>query len=93
MSHHSAKFGVHKHCGSGDMMFVVVGGQDFTCPHYCLSLKHMACYAHAHEISGRRHNSLPVCPMKDSRPWSHICTRAADGTYLKNVCQSVQKHC
>ena len=31
ISHHSAKFGDHKQCGSGDKMFLVVGEQDFTC--------------------------------------------------------------
>ena len=32
VSHHPAKFGDHRHCGSGDTMFVVVEGQDSTCP-------------------------------------------------------------
>ena len=32
VSHHPAKFGGHRHCGSGDMMFVVVEGQESTCP-------------------------------------------------------------
>ena len=32
VSHHTAKFGGHRHCGSGDMMFVVVEEQDSTCP-------------------------------------------------------------
>ena len=30
-SHQLAKFGGHRHCGSGDMFFVVKG-QDSTCP-------------------------------------------------------------
>ena len=50
----------------------------------------MACDAHTHEISGRGHNDLPVCPMKDFRPWSHMFTRTTDETYLKTFCQSVQ---
>ena len=29
VSHHPAKFGCHRHCGSGDM-FVVVKGQVYT---------------------------------------------------------------
>ena len=32
VSHHPAKFGGHRHCGSEDMMFVVVEEQDSTCP-------------------------------------------------------------
>ena len=31
INHHSAKFGLHRHCGSGDMVFVVAEGQDSTC--------------------------------------------------------------
>ena len=50
----------------------------------------MACDAHTYEISGRGHNDLLMCPMKDSRPWSHMSTRTTDGTYLKTFCQSVQ---
>ena len=30
VSHHPAKFGGHKHCGSGDMMLLVIEGQDST---------------------------------------------------------------
>ena len=30
VSHHPAKFGGYRYCGSGDMMFVVVEGQDTT---------------------------------------------------------------
>ena len=29
--HHPAKFGGHRHCGSGDMKFLVVDGPDSTC--------------------------------------------------------------
>ena len=28
VSHHAAKFGSHKHCGSGDRIFLVVEEQD-----------------------------------------------------------------
>ena len=41
VSHHPAKFGGHRHFGSGDMMFLVVlagGGQDSTCPRFNPSL-------------------------------------------------------
>ena len=32
IGYHPAKFGDNRHCGSGDLMFVVVEGQDSTCP-------------------------------------------------------------
>ena len=88
VSNHPAKFGGRRRCGSGDM-FVVVGGQDSTCPcldpPLLLSLKHMTCHALTHEISGRgrSHINLPVCPMKGSRSWPHMPTRTTDRTYLK----------
>ena len=31
VSHHSAKFGGHKHCGKGDEMFLVVQEEDSIC--------------------------------------------------------------
>ena len=34
VSHHPAKFGGYRHCGNGDMMVLVVEGQDSTCPHF-----------------------------------------------------------
>ena len=53
VSQDAAWFCDHRHCGSADMMFLVVEWQDSTCPasihHYCLSLKdmtwkHTACH-------------------------------------------------
>ena len=92
--HHPNKFDSHKHCGRGDM-FLRVEGQDCTYPClnplFCLSLKHMEFHSHSHEFSRRRHNNLLVCPMKDSRSWSHMSTRATAGNNLKIFCQSVQK--
>ena len=44
VSHHLTKFGGHRQCGSGDMMFLVVERQHtlaLVC-HYCLPLKDMA---------------------------------------------------
>ena len=32
VSHHIAKFGGHRKCGSGDIMFLLVEEQDSTCP-------------------------------------------------------------
>ena len=34
VNHHPANSGVHRHCGSGDMMFFVVEVQDSTCPRF-----------------------------------------------------------
>ena len=60
VGHHPAKFD-DNHFGSGDTTFSVVEGQDFTSPHFnpplLLSLKHMACHAHTHKISGRGHSN------------------------------------
>ena len=39
VSHDPAKFGGHRHCGSGDLMFLVVEGQDSTCPCFNLPLQ------------------------------------------------------
>ena len=69
-------------------MFLVVEGQDSTCPSLNLlslffSPKHMACHAHAHETSRRRHKNLPVCPLKDIRFWSHMSRRTTDRNYFK----------
>ena len=36
VSHHPANSGSYSHCGRGDIMFLVVGEQDLTCP--CLNL-------------------------------------------------------
>ena len=78
------KFGKHRHCGSGDMVFVVTEGQDSSCPclHPPLLLisKAHACHANTHEISGRRHNNFPVYPRKDFQ--TCISTRVNDKTYL-----------
>ena len=51
----------------------------------------MTCHAHTHGISGRRHNNLPVCPIKGSPSWSHMPTKITEGTCLRNFCQSVKK--
>ena len=34
VNHHPANFGGHRHCGSGDMMFLVVEGRNSKCPLY-----------------------------------------------------------
>ena len=95
LSHHPAKFGGQWHCGSKDMIFLVVKVQDshalISIPHYCLSLKYMECNALTHKISGYKHNNKLVCPMKDFRSWLHMSTRATDGSYFKTFHQSVQK--
>ena len=33
VSHHPAKLGDYRHCGNGDLTFVVVEGQDSKYPH------------------------------------------------------------
>ena len=52
-SHHPAKFGDIRHRSSGDIMFLMVEEQDFTCllksAITLLYWKHMAYYALSHE--------------------------------------------
>ena len=66
-----ATLGSHRPCGSGDILFLVAERQDSTCsllnlPILCIS-KARGCHAHPQEISGCRHNNLPVYPVKDVR--------------------------
>ena len=63
VSHHHAKFNAYKHCGSGDMTFLMVE------ENYCLFLKQMACDAHLHKIWDCKHNNLPVFLVKDVKYW------------------------
>ena len=51
----------------------------------------MVWHPHTHEISGRGHNNLSVCPMKYVRYWSHMSTTTTDENYTKTFCQSVHK--
>ena len=37
-SYHPARFGGHRHCASGDLVFLVVEGQDSTCHRFNPSL-------------------------------------------------------
>ena len=86
-SHGKSLFVGLKHGGSGDMMFVVVEGQDFTCPRLDLpsrlSLKHLACYIHTHEIPGHKSAKwraqrahVPYMPYVPTRPTCPTCPRA-----------------
>ena len=78
ISYYPFRLGGHRYCDSGDMIFLAVEGQDSTCS--CLNppllfiynVKHMTYHAHTIEISGLRHNNLPVYQMKDVRYWSHM---------------------
>ena len=89
VSHHPANLGDPRHCGSGDMMFVVVEGQDSTCPPLDPSLLLISCHARTHYVSGRRHNSLLVFPMRD---FGHTQEQEQlTELNLKNFCQSFQK--
>lgn len=70
VSYLPAEFGSHRHCCTGDVMFLVVAGQDSTCPGFYLPLMFIS-KVHGmawstHQISGHRHNNYPLCPMKDS---------------------------
>ena len=52
--HHLAKFGFQGHCGSGNIIFLVIERQSFTCSltsAIAIFYNHMACYAHTHGVS------------------------------------------
>ena len=73
VSQSRANFGGHRHHCSGEILLLVVEGQDSTCTGLNLllrlSLKNMTCHVHTHEVSGCRYNHLAVCPFKDSQCW------------------------
>ena len=68
VSHHPVTFGSHGHCSRVDMIILVVGWQDSTCPHLnppsllISEARDMPC-SHIRDISGRRHISFPMCPI------------------------------
>ena len=78
-SHHSAKLGADRHLSSGDMMSLVVEG-------HMPSFRSVIIGYLTQQISGRRHNNLPVFPMKDSLSWKHMSARGTDRNYTKNLC-------
>ena len=97
VSHNPAKFGGHRHCGSGNMMFVVDEGQDYTCPRLdspllFISKAHDMPCSHTRNFrkqtqyfAGVSNQGLPILVTHVYR------TRITDGTYLKNFCQFVLK--
>ena len=46
VSYHPAKVGGHSHCSSGDMMFLVVEGQDYTCPLFIPHISVLVCHGY-----------------------------------------------
>ena len=79
VSHHLAKFGSHSHCGSGDVMFLLVERQDCTCSRFNPPLLFI-CKRHglkAHGISYRH--------------WSDAFKATIGEKFENRCCQSVQK--
>ena len=75
-----AKYGAHRHCGSGDIMVLVAEDKDSRCScvnsHYCLSVKDMA-WSNTAYIN----NSDPGLAHK----------AASREKFENNFCQSIQK--
>ena len=94
VSQHSVKFGDHRHCGNGGIMFLVVGEQDFTCLFNFTStiffLKYMTCNAHTYVMHNRDtlNENIWQCVR-----WKKLVPRCAtnDGTYGKKFLPLLQK--
>ena len=88
VNQHPAKFGDHRHCGSEDMFFVAEG-HDSTCPRFkpllLLPLKHMTCHTHIQEISGCRHNNLPVSNEGLPILITHVCWKNSQKLLMRLV--------
>ena len=93
VSHHPAKFGGHRHYGNGDMFSVGIclEGQNSGWPCLDPSLLFILRHAYTHKISGGRHNNLLVCPMKDSRSWSHMSTRTTEQPVCPKTVPGIRK--
>ena len=76
-SHHPANFVGQKHCGSGDILFLVAEGQDCTCSGLNLSLLFIS-KTHVMKAHGM--------------PCSVLFKGAKSKNIEKNFCRSVKKH-
>ena len=54
----------HRHCGSGDTMFLVVEGQDSTCPRFNLPLLFIS-----------KAHGMPCSHTRNFRTWTRIISR------------------
>ena len=84
VSHHPAKFGGHRHCGSGDIMLLVAEEENSKCsrfnPPYCLFVKDM----------GWKHSEISYYHFLS---WSHTLKAAIGQNFEDIFCQTIQKHC
>ena len=83
VSHHPAKFGGHRHCGSGDMIFLVAEEENSKCSCFNLPLLFIS-KGHWLKAHGISYYSL--------QSWSHPLKAAIGQKSENNFCQSVQKH-
>ena len=88
VSHHSAKFDDHRHCGSGDIMFLVAEEENCRRSRFSLPLLFNLSLVFISKGHGLKAHRISYCQL---RSWSHAL-KAAIGTNLENsFCQSVQK--
>ena len=81
VSHHSAKFGDHRHCGSGDM-FLVAEEENSRCSHFNLPLLFIS------KGHGLKAYSISYYSLQS---WSHTIKAAIEQNFENNFCQSLQK--
>ena len=82
ISHHTAKCGGRRHCGSGIIMLLVAEEQEFTCFRLNLPLRFMY----------KRHGlKAPGMLYSEVQSSSHALKAAIEENFTNNFCQSVQK--
>ena len=79
---------ISMHCASGNVMLLLVEGQDSIYPFFSPPLLFIS---KAHSISCSHTQNFRTLTMKDSQSWSHISTKTNEANNLKIFCQSVQK--
>ena len=95
VTHHHTKFGCKRHCGSENVIFLVIEEQNFACSlTYAITVfyksRGMLC---THRRSFRLieyfpHKYLRVCSINLCKYWSHALWVRSHERYIKNFCQS-----
>ena len=83
VSHHSAKFGGHSHCGSGDIMFLVAEEENSRCSRFNPPLLFIS-EGHGWKVQGISCYKL--------RSWSHTLKAEIGQKFENNFCQFIQEH-
>ena len=97
VTHHHTKFGCKRHCGSENVIFLVIEEQNFACSlTYAITVfyksRGMLC---SHRRSFRLieyfpHKYLRVCSINWCKYWSHALWVRSHERYVKNFCQSAR---